>query len=225
MPSLAEDLTLLLLDDNSGRPVVDGTSWDNVLAGAVLLELANAGRVSPAGAEDDAKEGRLVVRDGSATGDPVLDIGLSRLETKPVKGKRAVELLVKGTRDAVLERLGERGLVRREESKLLGIFPRKSWPAADTEHESEIRQRLTGVLFDGKEPDAHIGGLVSLLHAINAVHKVVDGDKKQLRARAKEIAQGEWAGAAVKEAVQAVQAVMIAVIAATTASSGVAANS
>ena len=73
MFSLAEDLLLLLLDDESGRSVVDGTRRDYAVAGAVLVELARLGRVSPAEPGDDAKEGYAVVREGSPTGDPVLD--------------------------------------------------------------------------------------------------------------------------------------------------------
>jgi hypothetical protein len=218
MPSLAEDLVLLLFDDESGRPVVDWLSLDNAVAGVVLLELANSGRVSPA-EDDEAKPGRLVVRDDSATGDPVLDTALSRLDAKPVKAQRAVEVLVKGTREAVLDQLAGRGLLRREESKVLGLFPRSTWPALDSAHENEVRSRLDAVLVRGEEPDAHIGGLVALLDAINAVHKVVDGDKKALRARAKEVAEGAWAGDAVKKAVQTVQTAIIAgMTAATTAS-------
>jgi hypothetical protein len=219
MAVLAEDLLLLLLDDDSGRPVVDGTALDYALAGAVLLELAESGRVSPAGSADDAKEGRLLVGDASPTGDGVLDRALDRLNAKdPVKAQRAVELLAKDLRPAVLEQLANRGLVRREEHRVLGIFPRTSWPAADAEWETSVRARLTAVLVGGQAPDAHIGGLVCLLHAINAVHKVVKGDRKQLRARAAEISAGAWTGDAVKKAVEAVEAaVMVAVTTATTA--------
>jgi hypothetical protein len=222
MAVLAEDLLLLLFDDDSGRPVVDGTALDNALAGAVLLELVESGRVSPAGPADDAKEGRLLVRDASPTGDPVLDQALDRLEAKdPVKAQRAVQLLTKGLRPVVLERLADRGLVRREERKLLGIFPRTSWPAAATEHEQLVRARLAEVLVGGQAPDAHTGGLVSLLSAINAVHKVVRGDRKQLKARAVEVGTGAWAGDAVNKAVEAVQtAVTAAVVAATAGADG-----
>ncbi|MFD0487682.1 GPP34 family phosphoprotein [Saccharopolyspora spinosporotrichia] len=207
VPSLAEDFMLLVLDDESGRPVIDSVSLDHALAGAVLLELVNSGRVSPAGADDeDVKEGRLLVRDDSATGDAVLDDGLSRLEKKPVSAKRAVELLVKGTRVAVLGQLSTRGLITTEKSKVLGVFPRKSWPALDTEHEGRIRERLNAVLLRGEQADPHISSLVVLLSAIRAVHKIVEGDKSALKARAKEVAEGDFAGPAVKKAIASVHA-------------------
>ena len=60
--------------------------------------------------------------------------------------------------------------------------------------------------------------LISLVHAVKAEHKVVEGQRKQLRARAAEVADGEWAGQAVRKAVEAVQAsVMAAVVASTVA--------
>lgn len=203
---------------------MDKLALDNAVAGAVLLELANLGRVTPAEEDDNSKDDRLIVRDSSSTGDSVLDNGLSRLEIKPIKGKRAVELLVKGTRDAVLDRLVERGLVRREESKVLGMFPRKSWPVTDTEHENEVRDRLNAVLLRGEDPDAHVGGLVALLNAVGAIHKVVEGNKKELKARAKEVAEGEWAGAAVKQAITKVQATITAAIVVSVAAGSAASN-
>ncbi|WP_206035927.1 GPP34 family phosphoprotein, partial [Prescottella equi] len=56
---IAEDLLLLLLDDESGDPLVDGTRLPRVLAGAVLLELALDGYVTPADQGEDVKRGRL----------------------------------------------------------------------------------------------------------------------------------------------------------------------
>ena len=42
--------------------------------------------------------------------------------------------------------------------------------------------------------------------------QVVDGDKKAVRARAKDIAAGDWAGAAVKKAINAVNEAQAAII-------------
>src|SRR3712207_4998999 len=116
MAVLAEDLLLLLLDDASGRPVVDGTALDNALAGAILIELVQGGRVSEAGPADDAKDGRLLVRSAVPTGDPVVDDALARLDAKdPVKGQRAVEIIAKKLRGTLLEQLAGRGVLRRED--------------------------------------------------------------------------------------------------------------
>src|SRR6201991_1301396 len=141
MPSLAEDLLLLLLDDESGRSVVDGTRRDQAIAGAGLVDLVCAGRTTPAEPGEVAPEGYAVVRDGAATDDPILDAALPKLAKKPVEMERAVELLAADSGKAVLDRLVERGLIRREETKVLGIFRLQSWPAVDVAHEAEGRKR------------------------------------------------------------------------------------
>ena len=206
MPTLAEDLLLLLLDDDSGRLITDGTTTDLALAGAVLVDLVNAGRVAEEG-------GKLHVMDTAALDEPVLEAGLTRFTEKaPAKPQRSVEVLRKNVRETVLEALAARGLIRQEKDKVLGLFPRKSWPAVDSAHEDAVRAELTAALVGGEQPGDRAGALIALLHAINAVPKVVVGDKKSIKARAEEIGEGDWASAAVKKAVQAIQAAVTAAI-------------
>ena len=76
---IAEDLLLLLTDDETGKPVVDTSKLDLALAGAVLVDLAELDRVDVAGPGEPVKEGRLYVRDTTPTGEPVLDETLSRI--------------------------------------------------------------------------------------------------------------------------------------------------
>jgi hypothetical protein len=66
-----------------------------------------------------------------------------------------------------------------------------------------------------------------LLHAVDAVPKVIRDapDKKALKRRAKQIAESEWAAAAVRSAVQAVQAASMAAITAAAAGGAVATGS
>jgi hypothetical protein len=57
--------------------------------------------------------------------------------------------------------------------------------------------------------------LISVLRALDVVHKVVDlGDlgltRRQARDRAKSIAEGDWAGRAVRQAIDAMNAAVIA---------------
>jgi hypothetical protein len=204
MPTLAEDLLLLLLDDDSGRLITDGTSADHALAGAVLVDLVDAGRV----AEED---GKLHVMDTAVLDEPVLEAGLARLTEKaPAKPQRAVEVLTKNVRETVLEALAGRGLIRQDKDRVLGLFPRRTWPAVDSAHEDSVRAELTAALVGGERPSGRAGALISLLHAIGVVPKVVEGDKKALKARAGEISDGDWAGVAVKKAVQAIQAAVTA---------------
>ncbi|WP_219418426.1 GOLPH3/VPS74 family protein [Pseudonocardia nigra] len=209
MSTITEDLVLLLLRPDTGRPVVDSTSLDRAIGGALLLDLSTRDRVT---ADREDAKARLTLTNAAPTGDPLLDAALARLGPAPLKAQKAVERLARKTREPVLERLAERGLVRRERTRPLGLFPLTSWPAVDASARKELRGRVAAVLLDGKAPDQHLALLISLLHAVKAEHKVVDGPRRELRARAKEVAQGDWAGQAVQKAVQAVQASVAVVV-------------
>jgi hypothetical protein len=70
------------------------------------------------------------------------------------------------------------------------------------------------------DPEPRTAALVALLSAIDRAHKVVDRDglpAGQVRKRAKEIAKGEWAAKAVKDAISASTAAVTAAVAASTA--------
>ncbi len=70
------------------------------------------------------------------------------------------------------------------------------------------------MLVEGLDPTPRAAALISLLSAVDAAAKVFpDTDRKMIRKRAKEIADGEWAGAAVRKAVDAINsAVFVAVM-------------
>ena len=220
MTLIAEDLLLLLIDDVSGRLMLDRTRLDRVLAGAVLIELALGGRISPATPGESARAGTLVVRPAGPTGDAVLDAALTRLRSAaPTTPARAVEKLVKGIRETLLGRVVEAGFVREQHGTALGVFPTTRWPAIDLRHEAALRGELSAVLLQGQAPQRRSAALISLLVAVDAVPKVVaTTDRRALVRRARQVADGDWAGDAVRKAVDAVNAAVIAVMVATTAS-------
>ncbi|WP_420881252.1 GOLPH3/VPS74 family protein [Rhodococcus sp. (in: high G+C Gram-positive bacteria)] len=215
-PLIAEDLLLLLLDDESGDPLVDGTRLPRVLAGAVLLELALDGYVTPADEGEDVRKGRLAVRREEVPKDPILAraVDVIAQARRPMKPEAAIEKLDTEMRAALFERVIERGWIRESRRKVLGIFPAKTWPPVDESHEREVRHELGGVLVEGLDPAPRAAALISLLSAVDAAAKVFpDTDRKAIRRRAEDIAQGEWAGAAVRKAVDAINsAVFVAVM-------------
>jgi hypothetical protein len=84
--------------------------------------------------------------------------------------------------------------------------------------EQAIRARVESVLA-GAEPDERGAMLIAVLHACKLDRKAFpDADKE----RFKEIAEGEWAGAAVRKAIAAVYtAVTVTTIAAVAAATSV----
>lgn len=224
MTILAEDLLLLALDDGSGRTTVDSSVLPLALGGAVLLDLALAGRVDVVRPRGLLTRERVVVQDPSPCGDDVLDEALVGIAAKERTAQDLVGRLGKGLRSRLQHRLAERGILRQESGRLLGIFPQERWPAEDSRHEDEVRRRLHDVLVVGTTPDERTAALVALLSAIDRAHKVLDGldgrTRREVRARAKQVADGAWAASAVRAAVQAMQsAVTAGVVAAGAAAS------
>lgn len=211
---IAEDLVLLVFDDETGKQVPGVSNLEYALAGALLIELAITGRIDVT--TDGDKPGRLAVRDASPTGEPVLDDALAKLaDYDGKKPKDAIGPLSGGDLSGrLLEGLAERGVLRKEKGKILRLFPTTSWPAEDSRHEEEVRAALHRVLVDGHKPSEREGALVSLLAGMNLAAKTIDGpDPKLVDERAKELARGDWASEAMRKAVEEMMAaVMVAIM-------------
>ena len=212
---LPEDLMLLFINQQTHKLWADSSSVENALAGAVLVELVNANRVA---FEPNGKKLRVV--DPTPLKDPLLQESISRL-TKPMPPQSAVERLRKKLRDNVIARLAERGVVELRPRKVLGIFPARSYVITDEAAYEKVRKAVGEVALGYRGADARTGSLITLLYAANSVHRVFDGDKREIKKRAKDIAAGNWAGDAVRKAIAAIQAgVTAATAAAAAASSG-----
>jgi hypothetical protein len=215
---LAEDLLLLLTDDDTGKLTASSTEVDVALGGALLVELTLMQRVDVAGPDERVREGRLVVRDRDPTGDGLLNEALTIVgKNEGKKPQSVVERLGKRVRGRLYERLVEGGVLRAADDRILGIFPTHRWPAKDAAHELSVRAGLVSALREGATSEARTGALISLLLALRAVHKAVDPgsvglSKKELDANAKRIAEGEWAAKAVRRAIDSMNAAIIAAI-------------
>jgi len=213
---LAEDLLLLLTDDRSGKLLVSPAEVDLALGGAQLIDLTMAGRV------DIDERKRLVVRDGSATGDELLDRALAVISDKQGKKPSAVvEPLGKKLRERLYGRLTDCGILEARQDKVFGVFARHRWPAVSVDHEIAVRRALTATLVTGTTPAPRDAALVALLHALRATHRVVDPKEHGLRRRdldrrAAQVAEGSWASQAVRQTVDAMAAAVMAAVSAAT---------
>lgn len=212
MPLLAEDLFLLLLDERTGKPIVDGTKLPRVLAGAVLLELALAGVATPADKGESVRKGCLVLRRDAQPDDRILSRGVEIVGGgRPMKPERAIEKISKGIRDAVAARAVTDGWVREEHGRVLRVFPTVSWPQADGTRVRQLFGEIEAAVVEGVMPTSRTAAIVSLLSAVDAAPKLFPtANRRDVKARAKEIAEGEWAGKAVRKAVDAVNGAVIA---------------
>jgi golgi phosphoprotein 3 len=163
--SLGEEITLLSLDDETGRPVGRaGMAPDRALAGALLMELALAGRL-------DTDRDRLILVDAAPTGDAALDAALARLAAPgaPSDARGAIPLLARdaaAARAVILDRLVARGVLQRVDERLLWILPDRRYPKAPGRAEvTEARARLRALLLEGEIPDPHDALLLGLARA------------------------------------------------------------
>jgi hypothetical protein len=202
---LAEELLLLLLDDEKGT--VSATAADAGLAGALLLDLADTGRLD---------EG--VMRVGSEPPEPALAAAWRAID-EPKPAKHWVSKLpgkLKPIKGTIAEGLVARGVLDERRHKTLGLFSSTRYPELDPGPETELRARVRSVLVDGAEPDARTVSLLGLLVPLDLVKRVVERDeRKAARARAKALAERGPVGDAVRSAVEA--EVMTAVMAGVTA--------
>jgi hypothetical protein len=204
---MAEDLLLLVTDDASGRLSAPAAQVDAGLGGANLVELTLRSKVDLSGEGDQGKPGRIIVRDPSPAGDAVLDAALEIIIAhQGKKPSTVIRPLSKNLRQGLYQRLADGGVVRAEQGRILGVFPTHRWPAQDASHEAEVRRLVTQALVQRTVPDTRTAALIALLHALRCEHKVVDPapyglSKRQLAARAEEIAQGNWASGAVRKAI------------------------
>lgn len=223
---IAEDLLLLITDDDTGRLVVSLNEVDVALGGAMLVELAALDRVGIAEPGGRVRKGRVEVLDKTPTGDPMLDAALATIVAK--EGKRpqdVVTALGKKQRETVYGRLVEAGILRAEQGKVLGVFPTKRWPAEDAAHEEEVRAAVVTALRNGLAGDERTAAIVSLLHALKGVHKAVSPaatglSKREQNANAKRIAEGDRTSAAVRKAIDATNAALVAATSAGVVGSG-----
>lgn len=227
---LAEDLLLLVTDDASGRLSVPAAAADAALGGANLLDLALMAKVGLSGEHDAGEPGRVVVRDPAPTGDAVLDAALRVIAAhQGRKPSTLIRPLGKDLRHALYARLASRGVLRAGQSRILGLFPSHRWPAQDSRHEADVRQQLVQALVQ-QAPGERTAALIALLHALRCEHKIINpGDyglsRRQLRSRAEQIADGNWASEAVRTAIQEMTAAVAAAVASVAAVSAGAASS
>jgi len=213
-PLLAEDVLVLLFDPESGTIRSEGTPLLHTLAGAVLTELAldEAVRVDEHGS---GLRGRLVhAVEGQEPADPLLAPTWRRLAEKPTDLRSLLLEIGPRLRGPVIDRVVERGVLRRESRKTLGFIPTTALVDGGTGRRDELLALVRPVLLDGQEPSPRSGALAALLSAsgaLPALHRDLPWSGA-LYTRGQQLQRGEWGAAATGEAVAASAAAVAAAV-------------
>ncbi len=206
--TMPEEILLLLLDDETGRPHgLPGPAAALALAGALIMELALAGRI-----DTDLDALVVVRRDG--LGDPLLDETLARIAAgAPDRTSRwwIQELARQGTvlRTTLLERLVAAGILRRVRNRILWVFADHSYPKTQGRDDTlAVRARLRGVLLDEELPEPRDAMMIGLVRAAGLVpFLLLEQEARQSAARIEHVSGLEEVSrslaAAVRDAVAA----------------------
>ncbi|MCY0928254.1 GPP34 family phosphoprotein [Streptomyces sp. H27-H1] len=211
--TLAEEITLLSLDDESGA-VKQRQSVGWAVAGALLIELVLAKRVRVSGTY-------LELVDSPPIGEELLDGRAESIRTwmRGRSKRRVSDWLAKDQAKAIgaaVERLSGRGVVVEERRKALGMFPVRRFPEADGTVERELRERLAAAVLKGAEPDERTASLIAVIHAAGLHGLAFPGSPgKEIKARTAELADGQWAAESIRSAIRDMRLAMAAVTAAT----------
>lgn len=206
MLTVAEEMLLLVLDDNSGTFITEpDININYALAGAVLADLALKGRI-------EADPDKLFVLDNTPTGDTVQDAVLKRIaEADEVQdtsywvaeiGQRGEEV-----REHLLIRLVDRGILKRVEEKVLWVFETRRYPTIDGREEREVKKRILDTLLSEGTPKHEDAVIISLVDSCNLFRQILgDRELENLRGRIEAIADSEAIGMAVGETIRQVRA-------------------
>jgi hypothetical protein len=193
MPTLLEELALLSHESANGRA---STYLDLGLGGAVLYELALAGRIGL-----DGKKVRVL--DPTPTGDPLLDSRLAAIAAdKPRSPHAVVARTAKGLLTTVRDALVASGALRHERTTSLRIFTVNRYWSNARNATADARTRLTSAARNGRAFDDRTQALLSLVAAVR-LEKAIFPDR-QTRPSRKEIkafAEAHWVGAATRRAI------------------------
>ena len=183
---VAEEIVLLLLDDESGD-FVPAPIWSVrfALAGAVLMDLALENRI-------DTDLDKLFTVDTTPLGDNLLDPTLVRIAESPKT--HDARYWIENTaeyadeiREEALARLVERGVLRREDNRFLWVFKSRRYPIIDGKAEREVKLRLMEVLFSDEIPDPRDIVIICLADACDLFTELLS--KRELERAAKRVEQ------------------------------------
>lgn len=140
---------------------------------------------------------------GDPPADPLLRTTWERLAERSTDVGALILEIGPTLRQSMIDRVVERGHIRREKRRFLGMIPTTSLVDGGTARRDELLDAVRPVLIDGADPDLRAGALAALLSASDAL-PTLDPDipwSGAVYTRGKELQRGDWGPAAAGAAV------------------------
>ncbi len=208
MLRFAEEMILLLLDDESGNfSHIPSWSMDYALAGGVLMDLALENRI-------DTDLERLILIDGTPTGDSLLDPALADIAADAAAGgerdarywvEREAERAV-AIREECLKRLVAAGILDEREERTLWVFRSQHYPAVDPTQEREVRRRIMDVLLSEDIPDPRDIVIIGLADATGIFKNMLSSKElERVADRIEQVRRLDLIGQAMTQAIRDIE--------------------
>jgi hypothetical protein len=200
--TLAEEVLLLALDDEDGsfRPLPKH-AMEFALTSAVLMDLLLARRL-------DVDLEQLMVVDPSPVDDALLDPVLAAVarSSERYNARRWIMVLSQEAgeiRKRALARLVARGVLRRQDDRLLWVLGRRRYPILDDREQREAKLRILGIVLGDEIPDHRDVVLVALADAAGLFDAILTRrEARMAAARIADVARMDLIGQALYKAKQ-----------------------
>ena len=199
MRTVGDDIVLLAIRQDGGLSCAAKMRF--ALSGSELVRLAAERRI-------DIVDKRIHVLDATPTGDPLVDSAFANIQrsNRPPKASEWVARPRAHLATKYLDQLAERGVIRVDRSKRLGLLTVVRWTVLDILRVADARARLDAVARSTGPVDAAGSALGGLVQAIG-LDAVLDPAKdnpgnKAARDRLRQIAGRDRTASAVHTATQ-----------------------
>lgn len=174
--TIAEEVVLLQLHDEDGT-FIHVTDWSNryAMSGAILMELAEAGRVDSDLEELYATQTEPI---GQTVADEILTEIANLTERRTIRywvefvSERADDI-----RDEAIAGLLSKGVIERQDTRFLWVFRSRRYPVVDGRTEKEVKLRLYELLFSDSIPSPRDVILLCLVHATGILSALLPPDQ------------------------------------------------
>lgn len=205
-PTLAEDLLLLLFQPDAGLGADTGAiAGENtlfyVLAGAVLADLGLGEHVRTQSGRFGTTTVEVIAENPPV--DHILRSAWEYVADKPRNVQTVLAAIGPPLREQVLDRVVERGDIRRSKRKALGLFETSFLADGGTGRRAALLADVRAVLTSEVPPTARVAALGALIYGSGTLpqfHQEIPWTAPVI-ARAEQLKNGNWGAGAAAEAV------------------------